>query len=110
MLRKAGDTDAGGNLNALVELEEGSPAGFHQFPGHGLKLLGATCLRHQHHEFITPLAAEQVALADHVAEAIGNYLQYPIADAVTKTVINGLEAVEIELKQADGMAVAFCQG
>jgi hypothetical protein len=63
--------------------------------------------RHEHHEFIAALTAEQVALADHIAKPIRHYLQHLVAHVVAELVVYRLEAVEIELEQRDTAAMAL---
>ena len=63
--------------------------------------------RHEHHEFIAALTAEQVAFADHIAKPIRHDLQHLVAHVVAELVVYRLEAVEIELEQRDTAAMAL---
>ncbi len=62
--------------------------------------------RQDQQELVAAEARQHIAGPQHIAQAAGRLLQHPVADIVAEAVVDLLEAVEVEIKQGEGLGRA----
>ncbi len=60
----------------------------------------------QHHEFVAAEAADDIGVADRLAQALRHELEQRVAGLVAERVVDGLEAVEVDEQHRDRLAGA----
>ena len=106
VLRVKGDADGEGGAQLLAVDVEGLAQAIKDFFGGPCCVVGRVHAGEDDQEFIPPLPADGVRLADAAGQAQCNSLQELVAHHVAEGVVDGLETVEVEEQQGDALAVA----
>jgi len=64
----------------------------------------------QHQEFIAPIAADGVGLADAALKPLGHHLQNQVACMVAMAIVDIFEAIEVDEQDGQSGAISFCTG
>ena len=65
---------------------------------------------HQHHEFIAAQAGNGVIIAQYAFDALGDFHQIPIADGMAQLIVDGFEAVQVQIAQGKQGVFAAAAG
>src|SRR6266852_806290 len=108
--RISADPDAQRDVELLpVDLAE-LGHGREQLPGDLGQRGRVAQLLDQQHELVSAEARDDVALAHAVCQALGGFLQHPVAELVAERVVDVLETVEVHEEERDGPRVTFRPG
>src|SRR5690606_21317466 len=96
VLRIKARADARPNSHGLAGELDRQREGGADTPTYSLYRLGCADIRHEYRKFVTTHAADEVAVANAVAQPLRHHFERLVTSIVAYRVVNGLEAIEID--------------
>src|SRR5450631_2175314 len=103
---RAGNPDADANIRLAELVKVVSAAHSHCNPLRGGNRLSGRSVQQKRGKFVAAESSSRVALAKIDQEPSADFLQQQIAGSVAKTVVNVLEAVQVEAKKSAWISFA----
>ncbi|MNT12640.1 hypothetical protein D3C72_1475740 [compost metagenome] len=101
----SGDADTWLDVHAVPVQAQGLDQDLTDFLDHDVGIARSANAVQQHHELIAADACHGVGFPHTALEPVGHRLQQHVADRVTMSVIDVLEAVEVDVQQRHAPAV-----